>query len=192
MNKVFFVTGIPRANGAWFSVFLSTDKTHCYYEPLRDLWKITDLDSRLESDFYTHVGCMDSALAFFLDDLVDVYKARVLVLERDVLEVESMLAAAGMPKNNYCRLVKERLDRYRGHPDFMYMPFHLTRDGRAMQKAFWHCLPGVPFDEERWRLLSQVDIEPTKRHVLGRIDRDRRHLGRLLQDVIEKEVTVEV
>ncbi len=164
MRPNFLVTGLPRSRTAWFAEFLPD----CVHEPIVDFDEIADIRKTYE----VYKGISDSGLGFWLDWILREVKPRTLIIERDIGEVEASLMAMGtnLPNTNFCELLKVELEKFRHHPLVMWVPFEYL--DRNMAKIWFHLLPGIPFDEERFDIMRQKVVEVDVKEVMKTIRKD--------------------
>lgn len=163
MTQRFLITGLPRSRTAWMAAFTSCGPAFCYHEPSAMMGEIEDLeDVYARPGGYQHVGASDHGLGFWITEILARFKPRTLVIMRDQQDVEQSMHELGMPATNFCELLTERLLAVRQHPLVQYVPFEALDDMATMRKAWFHLLPGVPFDEGRYREFSKFHIELTQ------------------------------
>lgn len=76
----YLITGLPRSRTAWFSVLMG-----CRHEITRELKGFDDLKSKWPDNS----GISDAALGFQLRRIVDEIGPRVLIVERDLEDVQA-------------------------------------------------------------------------------------------------------
>lgn len=186
MTKRFAVLGYPNSRLPWFSQFLTISNAICQAEVNRLMWDFDNLNQFFEGENYSHMGVADSALGVFASQIYEEVCTTILVVERDPEDIERIQHAAGLPPNNYIRLMAEEFEKIRGRPGVMFLPFEKTRERADMQKAFWHCLPGVGFDELRWDSISElyIDMDPIIASI--RLKDEEKRLKRLFRDVLPR------
>jgi len=166
MPNRFFITGLPRSRTAWMASFMTAGKAVCLHEPRNweHLW--------LENAYFpvngktpgkiSHIGISDSGLGFQLQNIIDTYAPRVLIIDRPIDEVEASLAAlkTGLPRTNFCEILHKSLAGFNsGEKGILRVPYHLLSDMRTMQKIFWHLTPGEAFDEGRFLMMKDINIQ---------------------------------
>jgi hypothetical protein len=180
----FFVTGLPRSRTAWMAAFLSTGESLCLHEPSYRMRSIEDLVPMLDSRFYRHIGVSESGLGFFTKWIIDHLQARVLVIERDIGEVEQALKKLGFPSNfPYCTMLLEALLEVRDHPMVKWVHFNALQHKRVMQDIYWWLLPGMAFDEVRWQQFENFRIEIDMQRGLERYVKHQDNMTTLFADV---------
>lgn len=184
--KPFFITGLPRSRTAWLSVLMTTDDTICFHEPSRDIANLDDLGKKFESEQHRYVGVSDSGLGFLASDILERFKPRTLIVERPIQEVEASLDAMGFPASNYCEALKAELDLVKDGPLVMRVPFQLLGDKRVAMRIFWHLMPGIPFDEERFEALSWMNIQTDNKMTLQYAMRNPSKINELMNNAFKK------
>jgi hypothetical protein len=181
----FFVTGLPRSRTAWMAAFLSTGETLCLHEPEYRLQAIEELPALLDSTFYRHFGVSSSGLGFFTKWIIDNMQARVLVIDRDIGEVEDSLKKLGIPIDRflYCRLLQERLQEIRDHPMVKWISFPSLQHRRVMQEIYWWLMPGCAFDEDRWQQFNGFNIEVDLLKTVQLVQKSQGNFDSLFKDV---------
>ena len=154
MHK-FLITGLPRSRTAWMAEFMNHGSSVCFHEPpnWRELW--SEYNDKC-------VGISDSGLGFQLDEIIEEYHPKILIIDRPIEEVEKSLDElnTGLPKTNFCEILKETLAKFQnGESEVLRVPFHSMNDIRVMQKIFWHLIPGEPFDEGRFLKMKNINIQ---------------------------------
>jgi len=156
----FFITGLPRSRTAWLSTFFSTGQAICYHEPTVGMSDITELPSVFDTETYKYVGVCDSGIGFFAEWILENIQPRTLIVERDPSEVYASIVQMGLKTTraelNY---LASELKKFQSHPLVLWVPFEALNTKRVMQKIFWHLLPGMAFDETRYKELSRFNIE---------------------------------
>lgn len=154
MPKHFLITGLPRSRTAWMAAFMSYGSTVCLHEPRN--W-----ESVFDSDGPKFVGISDSGLGFQLDRILYEYACPALIIDRPLADVEASLKAldTGLPKTNFCELLKNKLSEFPASTQVMRVPYAALNDMRVMQKIFFHLTPGEPFDEGRFHSMKDMNIQ---------------------------------
>jgi hypothetical protein len=157
------------------SVFTTTSRSICYH----DAWKFGSADelaALLCNFMYSHSGVSSCGLEFQLPDIVKRVSPRILIIERDPVEVwESMNRIAPVP----LKLLRDRLAmlaEWKNHHCVMWVPFHRLDDPRVMADIWFHLLPGLPFDAERFDEMSMMRIQVDNEKTIARYRADPRRL----------------
>lgn len=186
---------MPRSDMPWLSVLLTTDRSVCYPEAIKDMQDPEDIDRLIDAKGYAHVGIADSALAFF-PDVIDRLLCPTVVVMREPVESAEELIRMGTSQDLACVFADRcfhACERLRNKVNVMVVQAKQLRDRRVAQSVFWHCLTsGIAFDEVRFALLSQLLIEQKPLAILASaqnnfsgmqaIFKDRfEHMGQILQ-----------
>src|SRR5258706_6055144 len=161
MARSFIITGMPKTGMPWLSVLLTTDKTVCYAEPLKDLQEPEDIDRLMDAKGYSHVGIADTAMVFF-PDVMERLLCPVVLITRPPGECAADLIAMGTSPEiavAYVDRMHHACQRIQNKMNVMVVAAQQVRNRRIAQKLFWHCLPGIAFDEVRYMMLVQLVIE---------------------------------
>ena len=158
--KPFLITGLPRSRTAWMSAFFCTGNIFCLHEPMSTLYDISEAGRLFTSDFHSHVGVSDTAAGFFLPWIMENVNPPTVIIERDLADVEEDLRRVGIPVvNDMQTVLLKKLNEYRHHPNVLWVGFDSLSDKRIMQKIWFHLVPGVPFDDERYEQLNDLNIQ---------------------------------
>ncbi len=155
----FLITGLPRSRTAWMAAFMSTCRVLCRHEPLKALSSIKDMPSVMLSDNHTHVGASDSGAGLFLPWIMANMPMPVLVIERDLRDVQLSMSTIGFPIGDALEQLLCELRAYRNHPDVMWVAFDSLNEKRTMLKIWEHLVPGLQFDNDRFELFRELNIE---------------------------------
>lgn len=184
MNGRFFITGLPRSRTAWMAAFFSLGNTLCYHEPISRIKSLEDLEALYDAPAYRHVGFSDSGLGFHIGWILENLQPRTLIIGRPRSDVEKSLGKLGLPRTNQTALLERELDRWADHELVRYIPFSLLDNRRAMERAWFHLMPGMPFDEERYAQFCQFNIQADMNQVRQRVAANRDGLQNILGDVL--------
>lgn len=133
------------------------DQSVCWHEPsswtgrwdcVFDLWR---------SDAHRYVGVSDSLLGFHLPEIIARAAPRILIIERDIGEVEASGAALGLSHPNYCTLLKAHLAY--AHPSIERVPFASLSDDRVVASCLLHLMPGAVIHMDRIRALQSMNVQ---------------------------------
>lgn len=109
-----------------------------------------ELDARPNTTKRQGIAC---TAAWLWQDWVENHKGRVLILERDPVEVNLSLEALGIPP-----LKKPIIDWFKNVKG-VRIPYTALFD--APEEVWCYLMPGVRFDEERHAELKKMHIQPT-------------------------------
>lgn len=166
MSKPFFITGLPRSRTAWFAVAATTDDSMCHHEPTTRFKRWEDCFVLWRTGRHHYTGISDNSLGFHIRQIIAEAAPRVLIIDRDIEEVEASLdQALGFPRSNYCALLRRYLDYT--HPLIKRVAFDDLADGNTVVDCLEHLMPDLSFDLDRVAMLRhmniQTDIERVKR-----------------------------
>ena len=185
MSEPFLITGLPRSRTAWLSVAATNDQSICWHEPTITLRRWEDVFTEVWGrSNHRYVGISDSALGFHLREITQLRGIRVLIVERDIAEVEASLAQLWSAKTNYCSLLQAAL--VYSHPSVLRLPFHGLTDSRIVAAALRHLMPEANVSLERIETLQRMNIQTDMGRV-GRLAQQRSGdlVALLGQDVVQ-------
>lgn len=180
----FLIAGLPRSRTTWLSVFTTTGRSMCYHDPLITMSDISELEDLYESEFYKFVGISDTGVGFFLDLVLPTLAPRALIVERDPDEVYRELIGLGVnTAREQIKMLHDRLLALKSHPLVMWVPYEALNIKRVMQRAFWHLMPGEPFDEVRYEQLTKINMQVNLSQALAEAQKHKRESARLYQRI---------
>ena len=163
--RPFLITGLPRSRTAWLAHLFTMPGVWCEHEPSGRFESLSDLGDyfKPKSGSGWRIGAADHGLGWWLAEILHRWEPRVLLVERPVEEVYAALRGLGLPAEcmQYLLELKRREDLVRQHPNVLAVPFSKLDDHRTMQRAWFHLLPGVPFDESRFEYMRRFNIQLT-------------------------------
>lgn len=159
-SKPFLIVGMPTTETAWLSAFLSIGTSVVYHEPMGRLSELEELKSVYRSNsYYKYVGIADNGLGFFINWMTDHIAPAIVILDKSVEDAQAEWDRMGMPRTNYLEVAREELLKHKDDENVLWVPNESLRSKRVMQKVFWHCLPGEPFDEVRYAEFARYKID---------------------------------
>ncbi len=162
----FLITGLPRSRTAWLAAAASADASICWHEPTAWLDRWQGAFDIWRDGTHAHVGISDSGLGFHLPEIIERASPRVLVIERDMAEVEAFGVRQGYPRTNYLELLKGALAY--DHPLIERVPFAALTNDRVVADRLKHLMPGMVVDMDRIAMLQRLNIQTD----LARVNRD--------------------
>ena len=147
-RTAFAVIGLPRSGTTWLANWLTTDRTLCLHDPFMNL-----LPEELEdysTDKQLGISCTGAyALKWF-----DTLDCPIIAIDRDADEVDASLRKASLPA--LTDKLKDSFARARGK---RYRFTDIWNEDKA--REMWaFLLPDVPFNEERYRMLTEIQVQP--------------------------------
>jgi hypothetical protein len=158
--KTFLICGFPRSRTLWLSHFLSVLPTSiCQHEATEFAGNALEFWANGEKLGCEYYGNSDSANVFVLPSLLaERPLTRTLWIERQIVEVAQSMKAAGMPFTEASARTLMRLrDQNAEYFDFC-IPYRELEAMDTCQMLWEHCLPGVPFNVERWHIYHSKKI----------------------------------
>lgn len=143
----FIVIGLPRSGTTWLANWLTTDTTICLHDPF---------SGALPEEWRGHgkrlgISCTG---AYLMPSWLSAQNCSVAVIERDPGEVDASLTRMGLPAISpraRCLFATAKGRRWR-YQD-------IWNEARA-REIWTFLLPDIAFDAQRYRLLSQMQIQP--------------------------------
>jgi hypothetical protein len=164
----FFVTGLPRSRTGWLANFLTSQGALCVHEGL-----IHGVDPALRwltrGGPNVRRGLSDSILPLYWTEVFQPFSSfRLVIVERDPEECwESLLDFLELNEVRVARVELEaRFASVSAHLRDMIMfcphvlvKFEELNEPEALLDIWEHCLPGLPYDEERTNLLQRLNVQ---------------------------------
>jgi hypothetical protein len=163
MQGTFFIASLPRSRTAWLANFLTFGDSFCYHEALK-YCAAGELKKFFEATGSKFVGDSDSGLPFFIDDVMNQFPdGKLVVIERDpapvVKSLERVFPDTGTDFREVVSKTQTALERLKTKYHPHVVPFDGLSDRDVCKKLWNYCLPGVPFDERRWKMLDLLTVE---------------------------------
>lgn len=149
----FIVIGLPRSGTTWLSNWLTTDTTVCLHDPFAHLMP-EELEGQRNGK-RLGISCTGAYLLPWLK----TQECPVAVIQRDVADCAASLAAMGLhgaTGSAATDLLAEKLAEVGGRR-WQFADIWIEEKARELW-AF--LLPGIPFDSQRYRLLTEMQIQP--------------------------------
>ena len=148
----FMVLAYPRSGTTWLANWLTTDRSLCLHDPLAyglpETWPV---DQRVRG-----ISCTGS---YLLPDWLDHYRCPIAVIERDRRACDASMGVLGLPAPG--DMGTAALDAVNGRR----FPFAALWDEAEAAKLWAYLLPQFPFDAIRYRLLRDMQVQPTRRSI---------------------------
>jgi hypothetical protein len=169
-KEVFFILSTARCRSSWFGNLFTYKDSFCYNEELRYISNWDELIERIERRPEKYVGFEDPELLHYIETLYELFpNATYVLLERDRLESEMSLSRSG---NIPPTIVTQKFDRwYEDIEKFktivgLYSKLHFEDmdNMKKVQEIWEYILPNVPFDIDRWDMLTALHIHVTLGH----------------------------
>ena len=179
MQSPFLIFSHPRSRSKWLSVFLSVDPWVCGHDVAIDL---PDLDKLAEFYSLPNTGSAETGAAEMAPLFLARFpNARVVVVRRPIDEVASSLSPSlGREINPQWLAGQETaLDEIEKMPGVLSVQFSdLEKEGTC--RSIWeHCLPGQPFDHNRWERMAGQNIQIDMRERICKLAENQAALDRL-------------
>lgn len=163
----FFITGLPRSRTAWLANLFTTGESFCFHEGTficgNDVNKLPHL---LNSTGRQYAGTSDSSLTLYTDRVMEMFpEARhAVVFNSNIGRVrESLNGIFGFDTIDVMLHCVNDLLRYKS----IVNPFVITTDELndiSLVRSLWnYCVPGLQFDEQRYQMLNDLNVQLTER-----------------------------
>lgn len=161
----FFITGLPRSRTAWLSTFLSYDGAFCFHEAMMfcglETEKIPEL---FKSTGKEYIGNSCSSISHFLDFYEKAFPdAKYVLIHRDIddVQVETDKIFGVNTKEGLITCVNA-LSELARRVKPLIIDFKDLNDVKAARTIWGYCIPAIPFDEMRFKMLNDMDIQLTQ------------------------------
>ena len=158
----YYITGLPRSRTAWFANFFTYGDSFCYHEASK-FWthkkSMADVMSGVDARY---IGNSDSGLVLCFDKVInDNPAAKWVIVKRDQNEVERSLRRIfnATYMDGILDIASRLLDRCAVATGALVVDYDALGEIDVMRCVWAHCLPDIPFPEERWRMLSSMKVE---------------------------------
>jgi hypothetical protein len=150
MQMDFIVLGLARSATTWLANWLTTDRSICLHDPLADMSVAALCQYRSPSATWG-VSCTG---LWLYPELLMQSSARILLVDRDVRQINKSLVGLGLPA-----MPEALVQRFRqvAGPRIAFEELW-TEDGA--RRVWTHLLPNYHFDADRYRLLRSMSIQP--------------------------------
>lgn len=142
----FIVLGLPRSATTWLANWLTTDRSLCLHDPfahgLPETWP---RDHRLRG-----IACTGAAM---MPHWLGGYACPIAVIVRESEDCDRSLYRLGLPDTG---LVQVALNESPGKR----FAFDDLWSEHSARELWCYLLPSVPFDELRYRLLRDMNVQP--------------------------------
>ena len=165
----FFITGLPRSRTSWMANFFTYQNSYCFHEISNNHPHSFGIRDELMNKIQEYKGVSDCLLPYYFEPLADTLENSILVIiERDFHEVFSSLNNWYKDnnlniKNSLLKNLKEldkRLTAMKERYPHLLVKFEDLDDISVMEEMWYHCVPGIRFDSDRWQMLNNFKIEP--------------------------------
>jgi hypothetical protein len=186
MTQRFLITGLPRSRTAWLSVVCSMmPGAYCAHEPVSAMRHWTDMLGFLGREDWPYIGIADCSLAFHLDAFMAL-RPRILIVERDIYEVEASLGRIGILAARFCERAIEKLHAFPDSAAVLRVPFYALKSDAVVRSCLWHLMPGIRIDMAKIAQAQDMRIEADLARVMAKVEAQKHNLDNLLgEDVAQ-------
>lgn len=150
----FFIASLPRSRTAWLANFLTYQESFCYHEPMNRT-KLKDYPNLLRKTCKNYAGTSDSMNSLIMDKLIQMFpEAKIVVVFRDLTEVEASLNRMGMP----CPGLLKKIDRELHRIMAVYEPLVIEYHKFDAALIWEYLMPGIPVDYARLDMLNEFNV----------------------------------
>lgn len=151
------------------AVAAQNDQAMCWHEPAAWMGRWDCVFDLWRGGAHRYIGVSDSLLGFHLPAIVARAAPRILVIERDINEVEASGAALGIGRSNYCSLLQAALAY--NHLSIERVPYVALTDDRTVAACLRHLMPDAVIDMDRIKMLQRMNVQTD----MERVHRDAPH-----------------
>ena len=119
----------------------------------------------MKSGSMEYMGNSDSGILFYIDKLLNDIKPKIVVIERDLNEVEDSLRKCFTDEmvNKIQSIIQiamgKEIERIRNTYEHLAIKFEEINMENA-RKIWEYCLPTILFSEERFKIFNRARVEP--------------------------------
>ncbi len=153
---------------------------------------VDDINKLYQSDYYKFIGISDPLACFFIDEIIEKVNPRILIVERAREEVDRMLSNGGLGDKILTNYVVEKIKELKLNPEVLWVPYDALNTKRVMQKIYWHLMPGMAFDEERFEEMNKMTIQIDQDKAMELATKVKTNGNSILNDIpviIEREAS---
>lgn len=178
----YFITGLPRSRTGWLANLLTYGPSFCWHDAVQHGWNAAGVMGQLAQTPAQFAGDSDSGLVLMHEELNALAPQAqwVFVLREQAAAEESFLKyfagrsykgtrpVAVAEARQIFGLLARKLEQAR-----RFIPGHraievefAALERREVAAEIWaHCVPGVPFHQQRWELLDKLQVNPVPEKV---------------------------
>ena len=166
-KKVFFILSTARCRSSWFGNLFTYKDSFCYNEESRYIVNWDELVDRIEQRPEKYVGFEDPELLHYIETLYSLFpNATYVLLERDMYQSQvSLQRVSGLP----IPLIARKFERWYKDiqkfkevvSEYALINFNDMDSMMHIEHIWKYVLPDVPFDVDRWRMLTALQIGVT-------------------------------
>ncbi len=145
----FIIVGLPRSGTTWAANWLTTDRTHCFHDPLYNT-HYEDWDSKVIPGKLTGVSCTG---IWRWKEWLNKHPAKKVILHRDLEEINLSLRQIGLPTVD-----EDSVDMLKGVHGMHVHFSDLFEAGSASN--IWSYLTESPMNLDRHEELRLIEMQP--------------------------------
>jgi len=174
----FVVFCLPRSRSAWVANFLSYDGGLCLHEPLLGCRSLDDLDDKMAATGVEFVGCADTAIMAFTEQVIDRYPtARFVALLRQPDGFAAQARKMGCSEQHIC----DMLERFQEAVEVLSAFGEQTLLVRSKDLGLAHVCDllwrhvghTTPMSQARFEMLNDMRVEAMVNRVEQKVRRNK-------------------
>ncbi len=160
-RKKFFIYSLPRSRTTWLSAWLTTDQSLCLHEAGNKVNRWEDLPEYMNSFHgYEYVGNSDCGNIMIANEINTMFPdATSVIIWRPLDEVMDSLKSVGLSCDS--KLFKGWFNKLNKMakimPEYEFSELYKPQTARLLWETL---LPEIPFDLNRFNLMSSIHMEP--------------------------------
>ena len=171
----FFITGLPRSRTAWLANLFTFKNSFCFHELSRVGSDPAEIYRKLQTRREDHVGSADQLLPYYIDYMTErVENYKIVVIKRPKIQCKLALANwmgyADYEIESKIDALDKRIDKMQAIYETKTIPYEALDDPYVIEDLWYHCLPSVPFDEDRFNMLNEFNIQLMKEKYLHKLN----------------------
>jgi len=171
----FFITGLPRSRTSWLANFFTYKDSFCFHELCQYGRDFMQLHQKMCTRVESYVGTSDCAVPYYFDDIIQVGDTWSLaIVERDFDDIEESLVNfhGKLTGEEYKALEtsKQKIDIFKNKYNPYIIKFEDLNNINKVEELWYHCIPGLEFDADRFELLNTMNIQPEKKQYMDHLN----------------------
>lgn len=163
--NTFFITGLPRSRTAWIANLFTYGPAYCFHEaPMFCEWDINKIPEMFKHVNKPYVGNSDSSIPHFMDFHEKIFPdARYVLVTHDVkIAAKETDEIFGFDTKASLLQCQAALIEYAKRFNPFVIAFNDLNKIESVRALWNYCIPTEPFDELRYRMLNDFNIQLTE------------------------------
>lgn len=150
----------PRSRSAWLANFLTYGNSYCYHEALATVTRLEELKNMKKNG--KTIGDSDSGLFFFAEKVLKTAPdAKIVLIKREKDDIKKALMKLFDPSLSEhiakaCGSAGNWLEKVLG---VLVVKYDDLNKESTCRKIWEFCVPHEMFDSERWKMLSNFNVQ---------------------------------